>query len=166
MDQQLSSLASILDVNIRAPILLVSAILPYLGSKANRIINMLVTPLFMEGDPVAETTDSSSVNSRINSPGLALYSASKAALESLTRTWARELAADYHLTSNAVLVGTTDTPDAPVSESRSATAKLATAEHRLGTTNDVAEVVAWLAGEGSRWVNGDLIGANGGTFML
>lgn len=109
---------------------------------------------------------SSSIGSRLNFPGYGVYAASKAALESLTRTWARELGVKYHLTCNAVLVGPTATPDAPDSEARSAAKGLATAERRLGTPRDVADVVTWLSGEGSRWVNGDLIGSNGGAFML
>ncbi|KAF4769783.1 hypothetical protein N7455_006506 [Penicillium solitum] len=138
----------IMHINVRAPILLVQALLPHLGSQGNRIINI------------------SSIGSRLNFPGYGVYAASKAALESLTRTWARELGVKYHLTCNAVLVGPTATPDAPDSEARSAAKGLATAERRLGTPRDVADVVTWLSGEGSRWVNGDLIGSNGGAFML
>jgi 3-oxoacyl-[acyl-carrier protein] reductase len=107
----------------------------------------------------------SSVGSRLNPPGFALYSASKAALESLTRTWAKELAAKYRLTCNSVMVGPTATPDAPASEARNEAKKLATAEHRLGVVDDISEIVAFLAGEGSRWVNGDLVGGNGGCYM-
>lgn len=109
---------------------------------------------------------SSSIGSRLNFPGYGVYAASKAALESLTRTWARELGVKYHLTCNAILVGPTATPDAPDSEARTSAKGLATAERRLGTPRDVADVVTWLSGEGSRWVNGDLIGSNGGAFMI
>ena len=34
---------------------------------------------------------------------------------------------------------------------------------RLGEVDDIAQVVAWLATEGSRWVNGQTINANGGV---
>jgi len=33
---------------------------------------------------------------------------------------------------------------------------------RLGQVDDIAQVVAWLAIEGSRWVNGQTLNANGG----
>lgn len=38
-------------------------------------------------------------------------------------------------------------------------------EKRLGTVDDVAKVVAWLAGEESRWITGQLISASGGCAM-
>jgi 3-oxoacyl-[acyl-carrier protein] reductase len=50
-----------------------------------------------------------------------------------------------------VLVGPTATPDAPDNSARDAAKNMATAEKRLGSMDDVAEVVGWLAGEGSRW---------------
>ena len=38
-------------------------------------------------------------------------------------------------------------------------------EHRIGTVDDIAQVVAWLAEEGSRWVTGQVIAAAGGQQM-
>ncbi len=137
----------IMHVNIRAPILLVKAILPYFGPAANRIINI------------------SSIGGHINSPNYQLYSCSKAGIDSLTRSWAKELAKKYHCTVNGVLVGPTVTDTAPDSEARAAAKSATTAEHRLGTPDDVGEIVAWLVAEGSRWVNGDMIGANGGIVI-
>ena len=96
-------------------------------------------------------TNSSSINARLNFPGYSLYSASKAGIDSLNRTWAKELAIKYHCTVNAVLVGATATPDAPDSPARQGVKDMATAEKRLGTMEDVAEIVTWLASEGSRW---------------
>ncbi|PYH93978.1 NAD(P)-binding protein [Aspergillus ellipticus CBS 707.79] len=145
----LTRLSRIMHVNVRAPILLVQGYFP--------IWDLRGIELSICG---------SSIGSRLNFPGYGIYSASKASLESLTRTWARELGVKYHLTCNAVLVGPTATPDAPDSAARAAAKSLATAEKTLGTPEDVAEVVAWLSGEGSRWVNGDLIGSHGGAFMM
>ncbi|KAF2093806.1 NAD(P)-binding protein [Rhizodiscina lignyota] len=138
----------VMRVNVRAPAMLVKAIVPHFDlSGVNRIVNIC------------------SINSRANFPGYSLYSASKAGVDSLTRTWAKELAIKYHCTVNSVLVGPTATPDAPVSESRRGAMNMATAEKRLGNMEDVAEIVAWIASEGSRWVNGDTIGANGGIVI-
>lgn len=66
---------------------------------------------------------------------------------------------------NGVIVGPTATPDAPDSPARDAAKAMMTAERRLGAMDDVAEVVAFLASEGSRWINGDHIGANGGIYI-
>jgi 3-oxoacyl-[acyl-carrier protein] reductase len=40
------------------------------------------------------------------------------------------------------------------------------AEARAGTPDDVAQVVAFLASEGSRWVTGSTVSANGGTVVI
>ena len=39
-------------------------------------------------------------------------------------------------------------------------------QNRIGTTQDVAPIVAWLAQENSRWVTGQTISATGGCEML
>ena len=64
-----------------------------------------------------------------------------------------------------MIVGPTATPDAPDSSARDAAKAMTTAERRLGAMDDVAEVVGFLASEGSRWVNGDHIGCNGGIYI-
>lgn len=123
----------IMRINVRAPMLLLTAAIPHLSPTSNRIINI------------------SSIQSRINIPGFSLYSASKSALDSLTRTWAKEIALKHHCTVNGVLVGPTDAPDAPQSAARNRAREMPTAEKRLGTMEDVCEVVCWLASESSRW---------------
>jgi len=40
------------------------------------------------------------------------------------------------------------------------------AERRPGTPDDIAQVVAFLASEGSRWVTGSTVSANGGTVVI
>lgn len=41
----------------------------------------------------------------------------------------------------------------------------ATAEKRLGTTDDIAQIAAFIAEDGSRWINGDTFSATGGGWM-
>ncbi len=43
--------------------------------------------------------------------------------------------------------------------------KLTPIENRLGTFDDIAQIVAWLASEESRWVTGQAISASGGFDM-
>lgn len=38
-------------------------------------------------------------------------------------------------------------------------------ERRVGTVDDIAQIVAWLASEESRWVSGQAIAASGGYQM-
>ena len=43
---------------------------------------------------------------------------------------------------------------------------LPTAEKRLGTVDDIAQIAGFLAEEGSRWLNGEVVSATGGEKML
>jgi 3-oxoacyl-[acyl-carrier protein] reductase len=92
-------------------------------------------------------------------PGIALYAGSKAAVEQFVKVLARELGSRM-ITVNAVAPGPTDT--AMVSKLSRDTAPAATPFGRLGEPGDIADVVAFLASPESRWVNGQIIGVNGG----
>jgi 3-oxoacyl-[acyl-carrier protein] reductase len=94
----------------------------------------------------------------------AAWASSKAALECLSRYWAMELGTARGLTSNVVAIGPTltdyHTNDPP--EILDELAQLPSAAKRLATPDDVAQIVAFLASDASRWINGDVIQGNGG----
>jgi 3-oxoacyl-[acyl-carrier protein] reductase len=92
----------------------------------------------------------------------AAYTASKAAVEALTLILARELSG-RGITVNTVAPGPTATAMFLDGRDEQAIARAAASSPlgRLGTPADIAEVVAFLAGPG-RWVNGQVIYANGG----
>ena len=98
---------------------------------------------------------------------MALYVGSKAAIEGITRSLAQELGDAGH-TVNAVAPGPTesemlhDVPKDIVENQLKTTA----VQHRVGTVDDVARIVAWLASEDARWVSGQTISASGGFLML
>jgi 3-oxoacyl-[acyl-carrier protein] reductase len=92
-------------------------------------------------------------------PGIALYAASKAAVEQFVKTLAKELG-PRHITVNAVAPGPTDT--AMVSQLSRDTAPGITPLGRLGKPEDIADVVAFFVSEQARWVTGQIIGVNGG----
>ncbi len=99
---------------------------------------------------------------RTRFPTYGAYAASKAAVESLTLTLARELRG-RDITVNAVAPGPTATPlflDGKDEQAVAALAKAAPLE-RLGTPEDIAETVSFLAGP-ARWVNGQVLFVNGG----
>ena len=104
----------------------------------------------------------SSTLTRRSVPGSAAYTASKAAVEGLTLILARELSG-RDITVNAVAPGPTATAMFLGSRDEKAIAQAAAGSPlgRLGTPADIAAVVAFLAGPG-RWVNGQVIYANGG----
>src|SRR5262249_41497847 len=96
-------------------------------------------------------------------PGYGIYAATKAAVEAMTHVLAKELRG-RNITVNAIAPGPTATdlflkgkPQAVIDQM----AKAAPLE-RLGTPEDIASVVAFLAGPDGGWVNGQVLGANGG----
>ncbi|MEV8314575.1 SDR family oxidoreductase [Streptomyces sp. NPDC059900] len=96
-------------------------------------------------------------------PAYGAYAASKAAVESLTLILARELRG-RDITVNAVAPGPTATDlflEGKTPEQIDQLAKTPPLE-RLGTPEDIAGVVAFLAGPAGRWVNGQVLRANGG----
>ncbi len=98
-------------------------------------------------------------------PGQANYSASKAGLIGLTKTVAREFAA-RGITCNAVAPGFIDTAmtQAMPERARNAlTSQIPMA--RLGTPEDVAEGVAFLASDAASYITGHVLSINGGMFM-
>ncbi len=99
---------------------------------------------------------------RLQQPTYAAYAASKAAVEGMTLILARELRG-RDITVNAVAPGPTATPlflDGKPQQVIDHIASLAPLE-RLGTPEDIAESIAFLAGP-ARWVNGQVLYVNGG----
>jgi 3-oxoacyl-[acyl-carrier protein] reductase len=100
---------------------------------------------------------------KIGLPGYTAYAASKGAVDAITLILARELRG-RDITVNAVAPGPTATPlflDGKDQQTIDHLAGMSPLE-RLGGPEDVAEVVAFLAGP-ARWVNGQILYANGGV---
>lgn len=96
-------------------------------------------------------------------PTYGAYSASKGAVEALTLVLARELRG-RDVTANTVAPGPTATDlflDGKDQDTIDRLAKQPPLE-RLGTPEDIAEVVAFLASPAGHWVNGQVLRANGG----
>ena len=96
-------------------------------------------------------------------PGYAAYAASKGAVEAMTLVLARELRG-RDVTANTVAPGPTATAlflDGKDDETIDRLAKQPPLE-RLGTPEDIAGVVAFLASPEGHWVNGQVVRANGG----
>jgi 3-oxoacyl-[acyl-carrier protein] reductase len=121
------------------------AALPHLSGRGGRIINI------------------SSVVARGSLPANTAYSATKAAVEAITRCLAAELG-PKQITVNAVAPGTTAT-DMLMGGTTEAIRKnmvTATPLRRMGEPDDIADVVAFLASDEARWVTGQVIDASGG----
>jgi len=100
---------------------------------------------------------------RVAPPGLSAYAASKSAVDTLTRILAKELRG-RDITVNAVAPGPTATAaflsSTPADEQKQLAALPPLG--RLGSPDDIAGVVSFLVGPTGRWVNGQVIYANGG----
>ena len=96
-------------------------------------------------------------------PRYAGYAASKGAVEAMTLILARELRG-RDITVNAVAPGPTATALFLDGKDQAAIDQLAHQPplERLGQPEDIAGVVAFLAGPSGRWVNGQVLRANGG----
>ncbi|MFI0350245.1 SDR family oxidoreductase [Actinomadura sp. 9N407] len=108
----------------------------------------------------------STLNTALPAPGLALYSASKAALEQFTAVAAREYG-ERGITVNTVSPGATDTDLLRATNPPGALEQTAafTALRRLGRPADIADVVAFLAGPDAGWITGQNIRATGGLLL-
>ena len=96
-------------------------------------------------------------------PGYAVYAATKAAIEVMTNILAKELRG-RGITVNAVAPGPTATAlflDGKSPEAIAGLSKAAPLE-RLGTPEDIANAVAFLAGPDGAWVNAQTVRVNGG----
>ena len=96
-------------------------------------------------------------------PGQANYASSKAGIIGFTRTIAREMAS-RGITANAVAPGFMDTDmTRQLSESRRQEFIAHVPLGYFGSPNDVAEAVAFLASEEARYINGQILGVDGGV---
>ncbi len=105
----------------------------------------------------------SSTVTRLMLPKYGAYAATKAAVEQLTRVFAREMG-KRGITANTVSPGPVDTElfragkTAADIERMTAMAAL----NRLGKPDDIAQVVLFLVSDEARWITGQDIGVNGG----
>jgi NAD(P)-dependent dehydrogenase (short-subunit alcohol dehydrogenase family) len=145
-----ADLDAMLDAHLRGPVHLIRACLPALRERRGCVVNV------------------SSVGGALAMPNRSLYGASKAALNSLTRSLARELAPRVRV--NAILPGPVETPiydDLGLDPGETSALRdallLATPMGRFGRPDEVATwVCALLDPDISGWVTGTLLPVDGG----
>lgn len=107
----------------------------------------------------------SSVVGMLGNPGQVNYASSKAALVGMARSITRELGA-RGVTCNVVAPGfiTTDMTDAMTDEARAGLEARIPAG-RLGTVDDVARTISFLAGDDAGYISGAVVPVDGGLGM-
>jgi NAD(P)-dependent dehydrogenase (short-subunit alcohol dehydrogenase family) len=146
LEQDVTSFDETFAANVRAPYFLTAALVPAMLAKgAGSIVNI------------------STMAARVAIPGMSVYSSSKAALESLTRTWAAEFAGSG-VRVNTVAPGPTGTDKALATMPPQLLEELAgsTLLKRLAAPREIAEVVLFLASDRSSYVTGATIAADAG----
>jgi NAD(P)-dependent dehydrogenase (short-subunit alcohol dehydrogenase family) len=134
-------------VNVRAPLLLIAALLPSMQANGRgSIVNL------------------SSVSALVGTPRRAAYAASKAALDGATRSLAMELG-PHGIRVNSVAPGVVDT--ALWAKNKTVPGVVETVEEqtplgRWATPEDIADVIVFLASDAARFVTGETISADGG----
>ena len=103
-----------------------------------------------------------SISGVMGTPGQGNYSASKGGLIAFTKSIAREMGS-LNITVNAIAPGfiTTDMTDKLPAERKEAILSLISLQ-RFGKPEDVAELVAFLAGDRAGYITGQVIGIDGG----
>jgi 3-oxoacyl-[acyl-carrier protein] reductase len=100
---------------------------------------------------------------RVGIPGGGPYTATKAAVESLIRSMAKELA-PRKIRVNGVAPGPVDTDLFRAGKNEEALARSAGLSpfNRVGTPQEIAQVIQFLASDQASWIHGQIIQPNGG----
>jgi 3-oxoacyl-[acyl-carrier protein] reductase len=143
-DITLADIDALLDVNVRAQIIASKAALAHLG-KGGRIITI--------GSYFAD---------RVPAPVLSVYAATKSALTAFTKGLARELG-PKEITVNLVQPGSIDTDMNPAGGPYADTLRQFMALGHYGVAEDIANVVAFLAGPKAQYITGSTLTVDGGA---
>ncbi|KAI0544122.1 NAD(P)-binding protein [Xylaria curta] len=137
-------MSSVFRTNYQGPFFLTQAAIPYMP-RGGRIIN-ISTCLSRMG---------------LHSP---VYSSLKAALDSLTYTWALEFGRKFGITVNAIAPGATKTEISPPDDHPEILRllDLNRLEGRMGTVEEIANAVVLVASPLSSWITGQYISVSGG----
>jgi 3-oxoacyl-[acyl-carrier protein] reductase len=138
--------------NVRGPFFLVQQLLPVLGEGSNIVAISSAVARTVVGKPGLEN------------PSILAYASTKGALETLVRNWAAILGPSG-IRVNAVAPGIIDTDMSNFTKTEAGreVALGMQALKRIGKPEDVADVVAFIASDGARWITGASIPVDGGS---
>jgi 3-oxoacyl-[acyl-carrier protein] reductase len=134
----------VIDINIRGPLVVTQAALKHMNN-GGRII-----------------TIGSCVGERVLTPGLVAYSATKGAVKMFAQGLSREVGS-RGITVNNIQPGPIDTDLNPAAGDWATPQKAVTALNRYGNVDEVAALVAFVAGPESSYITGANLTVDGGT---
>jgi 3-oxoacyl-[acyl-carrier protein] reductase len=151
-DYTVEDFDSLFATNVRGPFLLVQQLLPVLGDGSSVVVVSSLGARSVVGKP------------GLNDPSILAYASTKGALETLVRNWAAILGS-RGVRVNAIAPGVIDTDMSNFTKTEAGreVALGMQALKRLGKPEDVADVVAFLASDGARWITGASIPVDGGS---
>jgi 3-oxoacyl-[acyl-carrier protein] reductase len=138
--------------NVRGPFFLVQQLLPVLGEGSSIVVISSLGARSVVG------------KSGMENPSILAYASTKGALETLVKNWAAILGPSG-IRVNAVAPGVIDTDMSNFTKTEAGreVALGMQALKRLGKPEDVADVVAFIASDGARWITGASIPVDGGS---
>ena len=151
-DHTMEDFDNLFATNVRSPFFLVQQLLPILGEGSNIIVISSAVARTVVGKP------------GLDKPSILAYAATKGAIETLVKNWAAILG-PQGIRVNAVAPGVIDTDMSNFTKTeagREVTLGMQ-ALKRIGKPEDVADVVAFLASDGARWITGASIPVDGGS---
>ena len=151
-DYNVEDFDSLFATNVRGPFFLVQQLLPVLGEGTSIVVISSLGARSVVGKSGQET------------PSILAYTSTKGALETLVKNWAAILGS-RGIRVNAVAPGVIDTDMSNFTKTEAGreVALGMQALKRLGKPEDVADVVAFMASDGARWITGASIPVDGGS---
>jgi 3-oxoacyl-[acyl-carrier protein] reductase len=151
-DHTVEDFDNLFATNVRSPFFLVQQLLPVLGEGSNIVVISSIGAHAVVGNP------------GLDNPSILAYASTKGALETLVKNWAAILGPSG-IRVNAVAPGVIDTDMSNFTKTeagREVTLGMQ-ALKRIGKPEDVADVVAFVASDGARWITGASIPVDGGS---
>jgi 3-oxoacyl-[acyl-carrier protein] reductase len=138
--------------NVRSPFFLVQQLLPVLGEGSSIVVISSLGARMVVGKPGLEN------------PSILAYASTKGALETLVKNWAAILG-PRGIRVNAIAPGVIDTEISSFTKTEAGreVALGMQALKRIGRPEDIADVVAFVASDGARWITGASIPVDGGS---
>ena len=151
-DHTVEDFDSLFATNVRGPFFLVQQLLPILGEGSSIVAISSAVARTVVGKP------------GIDNPSILAYASTKGALEILVKNWAAILGPSG-IRVNAVAPGVIDTDMSNFTKTEAGREVVLgiQALKRLGKPEDVADVVAFIASDGARWITGASIPVDGGS---